>query len=67
MADDKGDSPDTRASLYREICNAVRTLAVTVKNMDVSDELYLIAADYELLAQHVENFPQLPPPTGYWR
>jgi len=59
-ADDKHDSGDTRARRYREQAVAVRDRAATVKDDHIRTQLHSIAADYELLAEYIENLPRRP-------
>jgi hypothetical protein len=44
-----------RARAYREKAEAVRALAASVKDEETREQLYTVAADYDLLAQQFEN------------
>ena len=56
------NSPETRARAYREKAEAVRALAASVKDEETREQLYTVAADYDLLAQHFEKMLKSPAP-----
>jgi hypothetical protein len=61
MDDYKGDSVDARARRYREQAKAVRDLAAAATTADIREQLYSVAADYQLLAEYLENLPEPSP------
>jgi hypothetical protein len=66
MAKDGDSDGSIRAARYRELAAALRALAQAVKNADAQGELYAIARDYDVLAEHAErvSYPMAPVPDG---
>jgi hypothetical protein len=69
MAKPRKKREAARAHCYRKVAVTLRSLAFWMKDADVRKELYLIAMDYERLAEYAEPLP----PTvrqgdaaGYW-
>jgi len=63
MAEDVGCDGSTRTARYRELAGALRTLAIAMKTADAREELYAIARDYDVLAEHAERLLDSMSPT----